>query len=56
MTAYCVNNVSLNFRANQNVYIELKKLNENIVPIGCICHKIYNSMKYAHILADGIKV
>ena len=35
VTAYCADNASVNFRANQSVYSELK-LNKNMVPIGCI--------------------
>ncbi|CAH1113192.1 unnamed protein product [Psylliodes chrysocephalus] len=46
VTAYCADNASVNFGKKQSVITELNKLNQNIVPVGCVCHIIHNAGKH----------
>ena len=45
LTSFCADNANVNFGARQSVFVELKKLNEHIVPIGCNCHVLHNALK-----------
>lgn len=47
--AYCADNASVNFGKNQSVFTELRKRNENIVPVGCVCHIIHNAGKHGQV-------
>lgn len=45
VTAFCADNASVNFGKNQSVFVELKNLNQKIIPVGCICHVLHNAAK-----------
>lgn len=45
VTAYGADNASVNFGKKQSVFVELQKLNEDIIPVGCVCHIIHNTGK-----------
>lgn len=49
VTAYCADNASVNFGRKQSVITELNKLNQNIVPVGCVCHVIHNAGKHGQV-------
>ena len=45
LSSFCTDNASVNFGARQSVFVELKKLNEHLVPIVCNCHILHNALK-----------
>lgn len=46
-TAFSADNASVNFGKHQSVFTELKKFNENMLPMGCVCHILHNCLKKA---------
>lgn len=50
ITAYSADNAAVNFGKNQSVFVELKKHNPNLIPMGCNCHILHNMMKRSHSL------
>lgn len=47
ITAYCADNASVNFGKNNSVFVELKKVSEDLIPIGCNAHILHNTAKKA---------
>lgn len=47
VSSFCADNAAVNFGKNQSVFTELKKINSNIIPVGCNSHILHNTCKKA---------
>ena len=47
VTSFCADNASVNFGKNKSVFVELKKVNPLLVPVGCNNHILHNTAKKA---------
>lgn len=50
VAAYSAFNAAVNFGKNESVFVELKKYNPNLIPMGCNCHILHNMIKTSHSL------
>ncbi|CAK9298347.1 unnamed protein product [Gordionus sp. m RMFG-2023] len=55
MSAFCADNASVNF--GKTKVTELRQHNNELIPIGCICHILHNSCKKAmNVLSVDVKI
>lgn len=47
IVSYCADNANVNFGCHQSVFTELKKFNNNLLNIGCLCHILHNAVRKA---------
>jgi hypothetical protein len=48
--SFCGDNASVNFGCHQSVFTELRKQNNDMISMGCLCHVLHNAVKNASSL------